>query len=125
MMNIIRSLYRIHLSFVFEMISRTFFTISFLLVSLMLFSQCAVSISWVLSGSHLSQIENIDFTKKTSENNEPNETDTEDDTEEKELINIHSINATSKLESKNKSNHIDEWTQFLYLDVKGIPPDLS
>jgi hypothetical protein len=79
----------------------------------------------VLSGSHLSQIENIDFTKKTSENNEPNETDTEDDTEEKELINIHSINATSKLESKNKSNHIDEWTQFLYLDVKGIPPDLS
>ena len=124
-MNIIRSLYRIHLSFVFEMISRTFFTISFLLVSLMLFSQCAVSISWVLSGSHLSQIENIDFTNKTSENNEPNETDTEDDTEEKELINIHSINATSKLESKNKSNHIDEWTQVLYLDVKGIPPDLS
>ena len=125
MMNIIRSLYRIHLNFVFEMISRTFFTISFLLVSLMLFSQCAVSISWVLSGSHLSQIENIDFTNKTSENNEPNETDTEDDTEEKELINIHSINATSKLESKNKSNHIDEWTQVLYLDVKGIPPDLS
>jgi hypothetical protein len=107
------------------MISRTFFIISFLLVSLMLFSQCAVSISWVLSGSHLSQIENIDFTKKTSENNEPNETDSEEDTEEKELINIHSINSTSKLESKNKSNHIDEWTQVLYLDVKGIPPDLS
>ena len=91
----------------------------------MLFSQCAVSISWVLSGSHLSQIEDIDFTKKTSENNEPNETDSEEDTEEKELINIHSINSTSKLESKNKSYHIDEWTQVLYLDVKGIPPDLS
>ena len=88
----------------------------------MLFSQCAFSISWVLSGSHLSQIENIDLTNKTSENNE---TDAEDDTEEKELIIIHSINSTSKLESKNESNHIDEWTQFLYLDVKGIPPDLS
>ena len=94
----------------------------------MLFSQCAVSISWALSDSHLTQIENIDFSNKTTENsesNETNETDGEDDTEEKELINIHSINATSKLESKNKSNHIDEWTQFLYLDVKGIPPDLS
>jgi len=107
------------------MISRTFFIISILLVSLMLFSQCAVSISWVLSGSHLSQIENIDLTNKTSENNESNETDAEDDTEEKELIIIHSINSTSKLGSKNESNHIDEWTQFLYLDVKGIPPDLS
>ena len=88
----------------------------------MLFSQCAFSISWVLSGSHLSQIENIDLTNKTSENNE---TDAEDDTEEKELIILHSINSTSKLETKNESNHIDEWTQFLYLDVKGIPPDLS
>jgi hypothetical protein len=107
------------------MISRTFFIISILLVSLMLFSQCAVSISWVLSGSNLSQIENIDLTNKTSENNETNETDAEDDTEEKELIIIHSFNSTSKLESKIESNHIDEWTQFLYLDVKGIPPDLS
>jgi hypothetical protein len=104
------------------MISKTFLIISFLLVSLMLFSQCAFSISWVLSGSHLSQIENIDLTNKTSENNE---TDAEDDTEEKELIILHSINSTSKLETKNESNHIDEWTQFLYLDVKGIPPDLS
>jgi hypothetical protein len=104
------------------MISNTFLIISFLLVSLMLFSQCAFSISWVLSGSHLSQIENIDLTNKTSDNNE---TDAEDDTEEKELIIIHSINSTSKLVSKNESNHIDEWTQFLYLDVKGIPPDLS
>jgi hypothetical protein len=104
------------------MISKTFLIISFLLVSLMLFSQCAFSISWVLSGSHLSQIENIDLTNKTSENNE---TDAEDDTEEKELIILHSINSTSKLESRNESNHIDEWTQFLYLDVKGIPPDLS
>ena len=107
------------------MISKTFITITSLLVCLMLFSQCVVSISWVLSGSHLSQIENIDFTNTTSENNETNETDTEDDTEEKELIIIHSINSTSKLGSKNESNHIDEWTQFLYLDVKGIPPDLS
>ena len=107
------------------MISRTFFILSILLVSLMLFSQCAFSISWVLSGSDLSQIENIDLTNKTSENNETNETDAEDDTEEKELIIIHSINSTSKLETKNESNHIDEWTQFLYLDVKGIPPDLS
>ena len=104
------------------MISKTFLIISFLLVSLMLFSQCAFSISWVLSGSHLSQIENIDLTNKTSDNNE---TDAEDDTEEKELIILHSINSTSKLESRNESNHIDEWTQFLYLDVKGIPPDLS
>ena len=54
------------------MISKTFLIISFLLVSLMLFSQCAFSISWVLSGSHLSQIENIDLTNKTSENNESN-----------------------------------------------------
>jgi hypothetical protein len=107
------------------MISKPFFIISFLLVSLMLFSQCAVSISWVLSGSHLSQIENIDFTNKTSENNESNETDAEDDTEEKELIIIQSIHSTSKLETKNESNHIDEWFHFLYLDVKGIPPDLS
>ena len=105
--------------------SKTFFIISFLLVSVMLLSQCAVSISWVLSGSHLSQIENIDLTNKTSENNETNETDAEDDIEEKEFIIIHSINSTSKLESKNESNHIDEWNQFLYLDVKGIPPDLS
>ena len=107
------------------MISKTFFIISFLLVSLMLFSQCAVSISWMLSGSHLSQIENIDFTNKTCENNESNETDAEDDTEEKELIIIQSINSTSVLETKNESNHIDEWFHFLYLDVKGIPPDLS
>jgi hypothetical protein len=107
------------------MISKNFFTISFLLVSLMLFSQCAVSISWVLSGSHLSQIENIDFTNKTSENNESNETDAEDDTEEKELIIIQSIHSTSVLETKNESNHIDEWFHFLYLDLKGIPPDLS
>jgi len=104
------------------MISKTFFIISFLLVSLMLFSQCAFSISWVLSDSHLSQIENIDFTNTTSENNE---TDAEDDTEEKELITIQSINSTSVLETKNESNHIDEWFHFLYLDVKGIPPDLS
>ena len=104
------------------MISKPFFIISFLLVSLMLFSQCAVSISWVLSGSHLSQIEDIDFTNTTSENNE---TDAEDDTEEKELITIQSINSTSVLETKNESNHIDEWFHFLYLDVKGIPPDLS
>ena len=104
------------------MISKTFFIISFLLVSLMLFSQCAFSISWVLSDSHLSQIENIDFTNTTSENNE---TDAEDDTEEKELIIIQSINSTSVLETKNESNHIDEWFHFLYLDVKGIPPDLS
>jgi hypothetical protein len=104
------------------MISKTFITITSLLVCLMLFSQCVVSISWVLSGSHLSQIENIDFTNKTSENNE---TDTEDDTEEKELIIIQSINSTSVLETKNESNHIDEWFHFLYLDVKGIPPDLS
>ena len=58
----------------------------------MLFSQCAVSISWALSDSHLTQIENIDFSNKTSENsesNETNETDGEDDTEEKELIIIH------------------------------------
>ncbi len=122
MLNIILCLCRIHLNFAVEMISKTFLIISFLLVSLMLFSQCAFSISWVLSGSHLSQIENIDLTNKTSENNE---TDAEDDTEEKELIIIHSINSTSKLGSKNESNHIDEWTQFLYLDVKGIPPDLS
>ncbi|MGY8928840.1 MAG: hypothetical protein ACKVHK_04140 [Flavobacteriales bacterium] len=107
------------------MISKTFLIISFLLVSLMLFSQCAFSISWVLSGSHLSQIENIDLTNKTSENNESNETDAEDDTEEKELIIIQSINSTSVLETKNESNHIDEWFHFLYLDVKGIPPDLS
>jgi hypothetical protein len=106
------------------MISKTFFIISFLLVSLMLFSQCAVSISWVLSSSHFSQIENIDFTNKTSENNESNETDAEDDTEE-ELIIIHLFNSLNKLESENESNHIDEWTQSLYLDVKGIPPDLS
>tara|TARA_B110000467_G_scaffold150816_1_gene158619 strand:- start:47 stop:370 length:324 start_codon:yes stop_codon:yes gene_type:complete len=107
------------------MISKTFFIISFLLVSLMLFSQCAVSISWMLSGSHLSQIENIDFTNKTCENNESNETDAEDDTEEKELIIIQSINSTSKLETENEYNQIDEWYHFLYLDVKGIPPDLS
>ena len=107
------------------MISKSFFLISFLLVGLMLFNQCAVSISWVLSGSHLSQIENIDFSNKTSENNESNETDAEDDTEEKELIIAHLINSTSKLESQNFSNHIDEWIQALYLDVKGIPPDLS
>jgi hypothetical protein len=104
------------------MISKTFFIISFLLVSLMLFSQCAFSISWVLSGSHLSQIENIDFTNTTSENNE---TDAEDDTEEKELIIYYSISYTSNSETKNDSNHIDEWNHFLYLDVKGIPPDLS
>ena len=104
------------------MISKTFITITSLLVCLMLFSQCVVSISWVLSGSHLSQIENIDFTNTTSENNE---TDAEDDTEEKELIIIQSINSTSVLETKNESNHIDEWFHFLYLDVKGIPPDLS
>ena len=107
------------------MISKTFLIISFLLVSLMLFSQCAFSISWVLSGSHLSQIENIDLTNKTSENNESNETDVVDDTEEKELIIIQSINSTSVLETKTESNHIDEWFHFLYLDVKGIPPDLS
>lgn len=107
------------------MISKTFITITSLLVCLMLFSQCMVSISWVLSGSHLSQIENIDFTNKTSENNETNETDAEDDTEEKELIIIQSINSTSVLETKNESNHIDEWFHFLYLNVKGIPPDLS
>jgi hypothetical protein len=110
------------------MISKTFITITSLLVCLMLFSQCVVSISWVLSGSHLSQIENIDFTNTTSENNETNETnetDAEDDTEEKELIIIQSINSTSLLETKNESNHIDEWFHFLYLDVKGIPPDLS
>ena len=107
------------------MISKTFFIISFLLVSLMLFSQCVVSISWVLSGSHISQIENIDFTNTTSESNESNESDAEDDTEEKELIIIQSIHFTSVLETKNESNHIDEWFHFLYLDVKGIPPDLS
>ena len=104
------------------MISKTFITITSLLVCLMLFSQCVVSISWVLSGSHLSQIENIDFTNKTSESNE---SDAEDDTEEKELIIIQSIHFTSVLETKNESNHIDEWFHFLYLDVKGIPPDLS
>jgi len=104
------------------MISKTFITITSLLFCLMLFSQCVVSISWVLSGSHLSQIEDIDFTNTTSENNE---TDAEDDTEEKELITIQSINSTSVLETKNESNHIDEWFHFLYLDVKGIPPDLS
>ena len=81
------------------MISKTFITITSLLVCLMLFSQCVVSISWVLSGSHLSQIENIDFTNTTSENNETNETDAEDDTEEKELIIIQSINSTSVLEN--------------------------
>ena len=104
------------------MISKPFITITSLLVCLMLFSQCVVSISWVLSGSHLSQIENIDFTNTTSENNE---TDTEDDTEEKELNIIQSINSMSVIENKNESNHIDEWFHFLYLDVKGIPPDLS
>ena len=104
------------------MISTPFITITSLLVCLMLFSQCVVSISWVLSGSHLSQIENIDFTNTTSENNE---TDTEDDTEEKELNIIQSINSMSVIENKNESNHIDEWFHFLYLDVKGIPPDLS
>ena len=88
----------------------------------MMFSQCAVSISWTLSGSHLSQIENIDFTNNKSENNEA---DAEDDTEEKECVNIESINFTSKLDTKNESNHIDEWFYFLYLDVQGIPPDLS
>ena len=51
--------------------------------------------------------------------------DAEDDTEEKELIIIQSINSTSVLETKNESNHIDRWFHFLYLDVKGIPPDLS
>jgi len=107
------------------MISKTFITITSLLFCLMLFSQCVVSISWVLSGSHLSQIENIDFTNKTSESNESNETDAEDDTEEKELIIIQSIHSSSVLATKNESNHIDEWLHFLYLDVKGIPPDLS
>ena len=110
------------------MMSKTYLIISFLLVSLMLFSQCAVSISWALSDSHLTQIENIDFSNKTSENsesNETNETDGEDDTEEKELIIIHASNPTSKLESHNESNHIDVWIPLLYLDVKGIPPDLS
>ena len=91
----------------------------------MLFSQCAVSISWALSDSHLTQIENIDFSNKTTENSESNETDGEDDTEEKELIIIHASNPTSKLESHNESNHIDVWIPLLYLDVKGIPPDLS
>jgi len=100
------------------MISKSFYIISCLLISLMLFSQCAVSISWSLSDSYLTQIEN-------SESNETNETDGEDDTEEKELIIIHASNPTSKLESHNESNHIDEWTPLLYLDVKGIPPDLS
>ena len=104
------------------MISKPFIRITSLLVCLMLFSQCVVSISWGLSGSHLSQIENIDFTNTTSENNE---TDTEDDTEEKELNIIQSINSMSVIENKNESNHIDEWFHFLYLDVKGIPPDLS
>ncbi|MDE0917186.1 MAG: hypothetical protein OSA04_02645 [Flavobacteriales bacterium] len=110
------------------MISKTFFSICFLLVGLMLVSQCAVSISWVLSGSYLSHIENTDLTNKTTENNESNETsetDAEDDTEEKEFIIHHPINATSKLESKSESNSIDNWIQSLSLDVKGIPPDLS
>jgi len=104
------------------MISKTFITITSLLFCLMLFSQCVVSISWVLSGSHLSQIEDIDFTNTTSENNE---TDAEDDTEEKELIIYYSISYTSKSETKNEFNHIDDWNHFLYLDVKGIPPDLG
>jgi hypothetical protein len=107
------------------MISKTFSTITSLLVCLMLFSQCAFSISCVLSGSHLSQIEDIDFTNQTSENNESNETDAEDDTEEKELIINRSFNSTSVSENKNESYHIDEWAHSLYLDVKGIPPDLS
>lgn len=104
------------------MMSKNYIIISFLLVSMMLFSQCAFSISWVLFGSHLSQIENIDFTNET---NESNETDAEDDTEEKELINMHSIHSSNKLASKNETIHFDVWTQSLYLDVNDIPPELS
>ncbi|MAU75882.1 MAG: hypothetical protein CL831_03295 [Crocinitomicaceae bacterium] len=107
------------------MISKPCFIISCLLVSLMIFSQSAVSISWIFSGTQISQVESIDFPNKTSENSESNETDTEDDTEEKELIIIHAGQPTSQLESQNKSTHIYEWTPLLYLDVKGIPPDLS
>jgi hypothetical protein len=107
------------------MISKSFSSISYLLVGLMLFSQCAMTLSCVLSGVNLSQIECIDFSNKTSENNDSNEKDAEDDTEEKELIIAHSIISSSKLETQNSSHHIDEWTQALYLDLKGIPPDLS
>ena len=110
------------------MISKTLFSICFLLVGLMLVSQCAVSISWGLSGSYLWDIENTDLTNKTTENNESNETsqtDKEDDTEEKEFIIHHPINAKSKLESKSDPNSIDKWLQSLSLDVKGIPPDLT
>lgn len=106
------------------MISKTFFIISCLLVSLMLYSQCEVSISWVFSSSNLSQIENIDFTNKTSENHESNETDSEDDTEEELNIN-HSSDSSNKLELKNESCQIDKCNQSLFLDVKGIPPELS
>ena len=94
----------------------------------MLVSQCAVSISWGLSGAYLSDIENTDLTNKTTENNESNETsqtDKEDDTEEKEFIIHHPINAKSKLESKSDPNSIHKWLQSLSLDVKGIPPDLT
>ena len=101
------------------MMSKTYLITSFLLVSLMLFSQCAVSVSWALSCACFSQIENIDYT------NETNETDAEDDTEEKELINMHSIHSSSKLASKNETIHFDVWTQSLYLDVNDIPPELS
>jgi len=106
------------------MISKTLYIVSFILVSSMLLSQCASSITWVLSSSDLAQIEHIDFTNKTSEKNESSETDVEDDTKE-ELIIIHSYDYSSKLELENESCHIDECHQSMYLDVKGIPPELS
>ena len=106
------------------MMSKTFYIVSYLLVISMLFCHCAVSISWVLHNASLAQVENTDFTNKTSENNESNETDTEDDTEE-ELIFIYSSNSTSKLVLDDECTQIHKYNQSLYLDVIGIPPELS
>ena len=101
--------------------SRTFCITSLLLVSLMLFGQCAVSISWVRSISNLAQIENIDFTNKTGEKNE---TDAEDDTEEEKIM-IRICDSSPHLEPENQFCHIAQMPQSLFLDLKEIPPKLS